>query len=139
MDTDGSSWQKPDQVKLNEFVDKCVWTYCTYTHYKELFEGKESALKLFEKISHRFFADLNHILIEYSILQLCSLTGPASTKVKREKKENLTINTLLETIVWPTEIKDQIDGKANQLNTFREKIVSARNQIIAHSDYETFL
>ena len=104
-----------------------------------MFEGKESALKLFEKISHRFFADLNHILIEYSILQLCSLTGPASTKVKREKKENLTINTLLETIVWPTEIKDQIDGKANQLNTFREKIVSARNQIIAHSDYETFL
>jgi hypothetical protein len=77
--------------------------------------------------------------MEYSILQLYSLTDPLSTKVKREKKENLTINNLLETIVWPTEIKVQLGGKANQLNTFREKIVSTRNQIIAHSDYETFL
>jgi hypothetical protein len=26
----------------------CVWTYFTYTHYKELFVGEESDLKLFE-------------------------------------------------------------------------------------------
>ena len=28
---------------------------CTYRHYKKLFEGKESDLKLFEKKFHRFF------------------------------------------------------------------------------------
>ncbi|MBL4665435.1 MAG: hypothetical protein JKY23_05760 [Nitrospinaceae bacterium] len=125
-----------DQRKLNAFIDKCVLAYCAFTHQKVLFEEKESDRKLFEKISHQFFWDLNHILRAYSNLQICSLTDPAFTVVKKEKKENLTINNLLETIDWPTEIKDQLDGKANQLNTFREKIVSARNKIIAHADCE---
>jgi hypothetical protein len=42
----------PDQVKLNAFIVKFVWTYCTYTHFKELFKGKESDLKLSEKNFH---------------------------------------------------------------------------------------
>jgi hypothetical protein len=37
-----------DQRKLNAFIDRCVWAYCIYTHYKELLVGEESDLKLFE-------------------------------------------------------------------------------------------
>jgi hypothetical protein len=118
--------------KLKNFIDLCVWAYVMHQYKKELFEGKESDLKLFENVSPQFFMDINKTLHHYFILQICSLTD----RDKSFGKENLTINNLLKTIDWPNEVRKKLEAKVEQLMKFRDKIEPARSKLIAHFDLE---
>ena len=68
-----------DEYKLNIFIDECIEAYATLQHFKQLFEGRKSDLKLFGKVSHLFFLDLYKILIKSIYLQICRPTDPASS------------------------------------------------------------
>ncbi len=61
---------------VRKFVDHCVVLRAFWTHYQTVFEGSDLKRELLQSTAHNFFRDLNLMLIEHLILQLCKLTDP---------------------------------------------------------------
>ena len=57
----------------------CVHLRSVWRHYQILFEEGELRRALLHRIAPVFFGDLNQILIEQLILQICKLTDPETT------------------------------------------------------------
>ncbi|MDH5764146.1 MAG: hypothetical protein OEZ51_14325 [Nitrospinota bacterium] len=123
--------------KIKIFIDQCTWTWIIYSYYQELFDSGVNTLKLFEKCSHQFFYDLEILLSEYIIIRMCCLTDPATSGPQNNPTENLTINHLLEKILWLPEVQSQLYPEIDRLNEIVRPLRKARNKIIAHADLKT--
>lgn len=61
---------------IRAFTNVCVSLRSTWRHYQILFEGERLKQELLQDIAPTFFGDLNHLLIEHLILQICKITDP---------------------------------------------------------------
>lgn len=81
-----------------------------------------------------FFGDLNRVLIEYVILQVCKITDPAQDI---RKNDNHTIAFLLDHYGLSGDAK--LAAIAAKLKAFGDKLRPARNKLISHADRATIL
>jgi hypothetical protein len=94
--------------------------------------GKVSSL------ANVFFGDLNRVLIEYMILQVCKITDPARDF---RNNENHTTAFLLSHYDFAAEPQkaQQLHDLPAKLQKFRNRLLPARNKLISHSDRAAIL
>jgi hypothetical protein len=119
---------------VKKFIDYCVILRAFWIHYQTIFEGSELQRELLQNTAHKFFSDLNRMLIEHLILQICKLTDPELTMGKR----NLTIPFLVKNADFAGTPRDMTKLKriTARIDKFRKRILSARNRLISHLDLD---
>ena len=115
---------------VSTFCEECVWLYCLRKHFTDLFESGERRRLLLTEVAETFFHDLNLVLIDYLLLQMCKLTDPASSGTN---KDNLTTNYILG-LNWTQETATRLHVANQDLMRFRARIDDARRKLIAHLD-----
>ena len=123
------------QTVFLEFRDQCIWLQCCYNTYCELFESDEETTKILQDAAHIFFHDLNNILMEYIILQVCKITDPSESA----GRTNLTVEGINGELLELGLMTDEIADNANGLLRYRELVKEARNKVISHLDRNTIL
>lgn len=119
---------------VKRFCDQVLWLRIVRNIYEELFE-KEDSRTLMEKTASSFFAHLNTILHNYLLLEFVKITDPP----KSGKKENFTVDNLVMSIDWPSDIRDKLKARSKTTKGFRNHVLEARNKLLAHTDKQTFL
>jgi len=117
------------------FANYCVFIRSIYLHARELFETSSADDRaLMNATARTFFYDLNRVLNEYIILQVCKITDPAQDY---RNNDNHTIAFLLQHYDFsddpPTTLKRLEELRAD-MQAFREKLLPARNKLISHLD-----
>lgn len=115
---------------VSAFCDECVWLYSLRKHFTDLFESGESRRVLLHEVASTFFHDLNLVLIEYLLLQICKITDPASSGAN---KDNLTTNYILG-LAWTQSTAQRLHASNLEILKFRARIVDARRKLITHLD-----
>jgi hypothetical protein len=124
---------------LKSFIDQCVFIRSVYEHARILFgDSSPSDRERMTRSAPTFFGDLNQILNEYIILQICKITDPARDF---RSNENHTIAFFLEHYDFssnPSAFQRlrELDGR---LQVFRQRLLPARNKLISHSDRTAIL
>jgi hypothetical protein len=121
------------------FANHCVFMRSIYLHNQILFEASTHEDK--ERMSRTaptFFGDINRVLVEYLILQVCKITDPARDF---RKNDNHTIAFLLQHYDFSTDpaTMERLAQLEADIQAFREKLLPARNKLISHSDREAIL
>jgi hypothetical protein len=129
----------PQDLKadVEALCNYCVRLRAHWRHFQILYEGTELERELLQRTANNFFGDLNHLLIEHLILQICKITDEAKTR----EHENLTIKYLVEKttpFIASEEVKT-LSSLSDSIHAFRAKIVSARNKYIGHLDRASVL
>ena len=85
-----------------------------------------------ETLAPKFFYDLNVMLIEHLILQICKLTDKEGTA----KRRNLTTEFLVNNSDLSKTPGDRkrLRQLTRQMKRFRKRILPARNKAIGHLD-----
>jgi AbiU2 len=117
--------------------DHCVWIQTCFNTNRELFGSGDARHDLMRKSAAQFFLELNRILIENYILQVCKLTDPASTKVKGVQRDNLTVAHVNELLTTEGLMTREIALATEGLMRYRGIVEVARNRQIGHADKET--
>jgi hypothetical protein len=122
---------------VKKFVDHCVILRAFWTHYQTLFEGSGLKRELLQSTAHKFFHDLNLMLIEHLILQICKLTDPESTMGRR----NLTLQFLTKNGDFSASPRELAKLKkiVGRIDAFRKRLLPARNKLISHLDLDAAL
>lgn len=115
---------------VSAFCEECVWLYCLRKHFADLFESGERRQRLLTEVAETFFHDLNLVLIDYLLLQMCKLTDTASSGTN---KDNLTTNYILG-LNWTQETAKRLYAANQDIMKFRARIDDARRKLIAHLD-----
>ena len=116
------------------FANHCVFMRSIYLHTCELFETSSAEDKaLMGNTAGMFFGDLNRVLNEYVILQVCKITDPAH----QGNYDNHTIAFLLEHYDFSSD--PQLKNLGARMQAFRKKIECARHKLISHLDRDAIL
>lgn len=130
---------KPKEV-IEVFADHCVFMRSVYLHGCVLFETSSAAEKeMMSRAAHVFFGDLNRILVEFLIQQVCNITDPASDC---RKNENFTVEFLLQQYGFGAgseTLREKLDMLSAKLKNFRTRLLPARNKLISHMDRAAIL
>ena len=121
------------------FANYCVFMRSIYLHARELFETSSDEDKaLMGMTAGTFFGDLNRVLNEYVILQVCKITDPAHDI---RNNDNHTIAFLLEHYNFSSDppILKRLEDLQARMEAFRKKILPARNKLISHLDRAAIL
>jgi hypothetical protein len=84
-----------------------------------------------------FFLELNYILLDNYILQVCKLTDKAVTRVGGAARLNLTVAHLNELLSAESLLTPDMEIAAEGLQRYRALVEPARNRTISHADKET--
>jgi len=122
---------------IKRFWEECIWAKSTRNHFLELYECGDKRKELLSEVANTFFSDLNILLQEYIILQICKLTDPAHTGKKISGKNNLTTNYII-SLDWPSEVEKSLTHENNKIMLFRSKVNDARRKAIAHADLKIY-
>ena len=109
---------------------ECVWVQSCFNTFCALFESSDETSAVLHQSAPAFFRDINLILLEHFILQVCRITDPASSN----GRENLTIKNLNQTLTKEGLFSTEIAEQAERIHKYRTLIVDARNQIVSHAD-----
>jgi len=122
---------------VKKFVDHCIILRAFWAHYQTMFEGSDLKRELLQSTAHKFFHDLNLMLIEHLILQICKLTDPEITMGKR----NLTVQFFINNADFSASPRElvKLTKIAARIAAFRKRILPARNKFISHLDLDTAL
>ncbi len=119
---------------VEKFCHQVFWLVKVRDIFAQLFEDEQSQV-LMEKTSRSFFVDLGRIMHCYLLLECAKITDPARTS----GKENFTIDNLIESIEWPPDVREELTSWRDKIiKPFRNRILGARNEVLAHTDKETF-
>ena len=127
------------QKMFEAFRREAEWLRNCYNIYIHLYEADGETDDVLKRTAGWFFWDLNRILIEYIFLQVGKLTDPAQTSVKGGKRDNLTINHIDARLEAQGLLTKQIRCLSKKLLGYGEKVVVARNKLIAHLDRDAVL
>jgi len=119
---------------VEKFCGQVVWLLNVRRIYAELFEDEQSEV-LMEKTARSFFVDLGSIMHCYLLLECAKITDRAKTG----DKENLTIDNLIESIEWPSDIRKELEALREKTMPFTNHILPARHKLCAHTDKKTVL
>ena len=120
---------------FNAFRVESIWLRTVFNISDTLYSPDTKAETILKRTAPQFFADLNHILIEYWVLLVCRLTDPPRTG----RRENLTAQTLIEYLGKLGLLSATIEAEAMALQQYRDLLSTARNRVVSHADKETFL
>ncbi len=122
---------------VKRFIAYCVTLRAFWTHYQTIFEGPDLKRELLQNTAYKFFSDLNELLIEHLILQICKLTDAETTMGRR----NLTIPFLVNNADFAAAPRDMVrlTTIAARIDKFRKRLVPARNKLISHLDLDAAL
>src|SRR5215472_6041638 len=121
------------------FANYCVFMRSIYLHARELFETSSAEDKALMRITADiFFCDLNRVLNEYVILQVCKITDPARDI---RNNDNHTIAFLLEHYDFSNDppMLKRLTKLHASMQEFRQKILPARHKLISHLDRDAIL
>jgi hypothetical protein len=122
------------QEIIEQFCDQCYIIRALYKEYIFLYESdNKERLDLLDKTARDFFRNLQGILKNHILLDICKITDPASSG----GKSNLTIEYILKEIEQDAKSNLGLDELSDKIHKFRKCIVDARHKIIVHSDFET--
>jgi hypothetical protein len=104
-----------------------------WEHHRILFE--DSDLKRELGIAPIFFSDLRALFVRNLVLEVCKIADPARTG----GRTNLTVKFLIEHSDFSSTpaTLDRLKRLSDSIHAFRDKIVPARNRLIAHLDRES--
>jgi hypothetical protein len=125
-----------DVCRLTDF---CVYVRSVYQHFRAFYESSDASEKnAMHRAAPVFFGDLNRILIEYTILQVCKLTDPA-----KDGRGNLnhTLAFFLENADFSAapERTNRLSILNGEINGFRDKLKTARNKLVSHLDRDAVM
>jgi hypothetical protein len=122
---------------VKKFVDHCITLPAFWLHYQTIFEGTDLKRELLQSTAHKFFHDLNLMLIEHLILQICKLTDREATMGRR----NLTIQYLIKNSDFSSSPRDlaKLTKIAARIDKFGQRLLPARNKFISHLDLDAAL
>jgi hypothetical protein len=116
------------------FADYAVYVRSVYMHGRTLYETANDADKsIMERAAPVFFGDLNKVLIEYVILQVCKITDPAKDV---RGSENHTTGFFVAAADFSSEPDKgrRLAGLHASMQTLRGKLKPARDKVISHLD-----
>lgn len=117
------------------FRDQCVWLQTCFNTFAALYESGETTDQVLSRSAPLFFHDLNLILIEYCLLQVCRLTDPPS----RLGRENLTVKHINDLLKAQNKLTSEISAASDGLAHYRSLIQDSRNWLISHADKRAVL
>lgn len=121
---------------FNAFRVESVWLRSIYDTALTLFSSGPETDALLKRIAPGFFADLNHMMVEYWVLVVARITDPPrSTK----GRENLSAKLLVEQLRTLGLLTPEMERAADGLHRYRAILNDARNRVVSHADKETFL
>ena len=85
---------------------------------------------MLQQAAPAFFQEINLILLEHFVLQVCRITDPASSN----GRENLTIKNLNQALAKEGIFSTHIAEQSERIHKYRSLVVDARNQIVSHAD-----
>jgi hypothetical protein len=119
---------------IGAFAHHCVYMRSVYLHGKALFETSSAEDRVRMSVAAPIlFPDINRVLIEYTILQVCRITDAAKD---RQGNENHTVAFLLAKYDFSGDPNKQrrLADLNGAIQAFREKLLPARHKRIAHAD-----
>ena len=128
---------KVSKTDVEAFRDFSVSLRALWRHHQILFEATDLQRELMQSIAPTFFGDLNLLLIEHLILQICKITDPEESR----GRANLTVAFLINNSDFSgnTAALDRLKQLASSMHAFRDQIVPARNKLIGHIDRHSAL
>lgn len=117
------------------FREQCIWLQICYNTQIALFDSGEKTTEVLASAAPRFFQDLNLILVEYCLLQVCRLTDPPQSS----GNDNLTVKHINVLLKSEGLLTSEISVAADGLARYRSLINDSRNWIITHADKRTLL
>ena len=123
---------------VENFRDYFIGLKAKLDIYEELFENDEAKL-LMEKTAKAFFLDFNEIIVSFLLLEFAKITDRECSNTKEGKRENFTVDNLINFIDWPDSIRGRLEELKSETKSFHSLIETARNRLLAHYDKEAFL
>jgi hypothetical protein len=117
------------------FRNECIWLRNCYNTYATLYESGERTEAALRTAAAHFFNDLNMILIDYVLLQVCRITDPAQTR----GRDNLTVEQVNSRLQIAGLLTDAIARRSKGLIAYRELVKDARNKLVSHADLESVI
>lgn len=125
--------------------EHCIWIQTCFNTFNELFESGDARHSLMDRTAPLFFHELNRILYENYILQVCKLSDSAHSmvpvkingKTEREKRYNLTVSHVNGLLLAEGLLTPEIEDATAGIMRYRSLIEAARNRAIGHADKET--
>jgi hypothetical protein len=117
------------------FREQCIWLQDCYNAYAALYDTGDDTKQLLHAAASLFFRDLNLILIEYVLLQVCKITDPPVTL----GHPNLTIDHVNDELRKANLMTPEIEQYAAGMKSYCRQIKDARNKLISHLDRDTIL
>ena len=121
------------------FRDQCIWIRTCFDTNRALFGAGEARRDVMRRTAASFFGELNHILLENYIVQVCKVTDPARSGPRGDRRENLTVALLDSMLRERGLMSPEIQAAGEEMMRYRALVVDARNRSIAHFDKETVL
>jgi hypothetical protein len=115
---------------IERFSEHCLFIRSVYRSWMRLFKDGSPAEDASMKAITPFFENLNIVLGKYMVLEAYSITDPAWDR----KKENFTIETIVNNFASATEAFKQLDALYQKMKSFRTKIEPSRHKLVAHAD-----
>jgi hypothetical protein len=131
----GAAVSAPD---VRAFAEACIYARSIFVHYITLFEQTPIDDHPLKEVAPYFFGDLNRMLREYLILQVCKLTD---RETDARGNESLTVEFLSTNsdFTADAEAAAVIKMRADKIRQFRSKLKTARDKLIAHADRRSIL
>jgi hypothetical protein len=132
---DGSAVSASD---VRAFANACIYARSIFMHYNAIYEEIPIDGHPLKETAPYFFGDLNWMLREHLILQVCKLTDG---KTDARGNENLTAEFLVANSDLSSDDHGaaELQARAEKIRQFRSKLKPARDKIISHSDRKTIL
>ena len=116
------------------FADYAVYVRSVYMHGRTLYEISDDADKaIMAGVAPVFFGDLNKVLIEYVILQVCKITDPARDIRGNENHTTGFFVAAADFSSEPDKGRRLVVLHAS-MQRLREKLKPARDKVISHLD-----
>jgi len=118
------------------FRNDCIWLQTIYNTFSDLYQSEShDVTELMDATAPAFFSDLNIILADYFVLQVCRVTDPPATCGHL----NLTAFGINDLLQKHRALTPEITSAAEGLLPFRERLIDARNKLGAHADLQAIL
>lgn len=118
--------------KFDHFREECIWITNCYNLYRTLYEGGEATDAVLIRVAPAFFHDLNRIIVEHILLQICKITDPAESG----SRQNLTVANLNKDLNALGLLTQDLIDRAGEFEGYRALIKLARNRLISHLDWQ---
>jgi hypothetical protein len=116
------------------FADYAVYVRSVYMHGRTLYETADDPDKaIMERTAPVFFGDLNKVLIEYVILQVCKITDPARD-VRGNENHTTGFFVAAADLSSEPEKRRRLTELHASMQGLREKLKPARDKVISHLD-----